>query len=90
MCIIQTTSRFEKDYKKIKKSGRSDMQKIKDVMYALAAGEKLEPKFRDHGLSGNFKDRRECHIEPDWLLIYKIDNDKIIFERTGSHTELFR
>jgi mRNA interferase YafQ len=90
MYIIQTTARFEKDYKKIKKSGRYDMQKIKYVMHKLAAGEKLEPKFRNHILSGNFKNRRECHIEPDWLLVYKIDNNKIVFERTGSHAELFR
>ncbi len=90
MYIIQTTSRFEKDYKRIAKSGQKDMRKIKNVMYKLASGERLESKFRDHNLSGNYKNRRECHVEPDWLLIYKIDNDKIIFERTGSHGELFK
>ena len=47
------------------------------------------PKYREHSLIGNFIGRRECHIEPDWLLIYKIDNDNIIFERTGSHSDLF-
>ena len=49
----------------------------------------LEKRYHDHKLTGNFKDRRECHIEPYWLLIYKIENNRIIFERTGSHSELF-
>jgi len=52
--------------------------------------EKLDEKHRDHKLIGNFKDRRECHIEPDWLVIYKIEGDKIIFETTGSHSDLFK
>lgn len=49
----------------------------------------LPAKQKDHKLIGNFKDRRECHIESDWLLIYKIEQDTIIFERTGSHSDLF-
>ena len=49
----------------------------------------LEVKFRDHKLTGNYKDRRECHIEPDWLLIYKLESQIIIFERTGTHSDLF-
>jgi len=50
----------------------------------------LDRKFRDHVLIGNFKDRRGCHIEPDWLLIYRIEESAIIFERTGIHADLFR
>ncbi len=50
----------------------------------------LDRKFRGHILIGNFKDRRECHIEPDWLLIYRIEESAIIFERTGTHADLFR
>ena len=50
----------------------------------------LDRKFRDHVLIGNFKDRRECHIEPDWLLIYRIEESAIIFERTATHADLFR
>ncbi len=51
--------------------------------------EPLDIRYRDHKLTGNFKDHRECHLEPDWLLIYKIDDEKIVFERTGSHSDLF-
>ncbi|MDO9230417.1 MAG: type II toxin-antitoxin system YafQ family toxin [Syntrophales bacterium] len=50
----------------------------------------LDRKFRDHDLIGNFKDRRECHVEPDWLLIYRTEESAIIFERTGTHADLFR
>jgi mRNA interferase YafQ len=49
----------------------------------------LAERYRDHPLRGNFKNRRECHVEPDWLLIYKLDGDEIIFERTGRHSDLF-
>lgn len=60
-------------------------------MTTLAAGKPLSPRNRDHALVGNYSDRRECHIEPDWLLIYKIDEPRkeIIFERTGTHSDLF-
>lgn len=52
--------------------------------------EQLNEKFRDHKLKGNYTGRRECHIEPDWILIYKLENDEKIFERTGSHSLLFK
>lgn len=83
------TNIFDKDLKIIKKSGSKNIEKIKNVIKKLINEEKLEPRNRDHILTGNYKGRRECHIEPDWLLIYKIENDTIIFERTGSHSELF-
>ena len=67
-----------------------DVEKAKVVIRDLIEGKELNPKYRDHILIGNFKDRRECHIEPDWLLIYRIDNHQIIFERTGTHADLFR
>lgn len=82
------TTRFEKDLKRQIKRG-FEKQKIKKVINKLIAEEKLEKKYRDHKLAGNYKDRRECHIDPDWLLIYKIGRDEIIFERTGSHSDLF-
>ena len=86
------TKQFSKDLKKIERSGNKDIEKIKAVIRELINERQLNPFHRDHALKGSFKDRRECHIEPDWLLIYKINkNDKtIIFERTGSHSELFR
>ena len=85
-----TTNQFEKNYKKMQKQGKN-IDKLHEVMEKLIAENKLLERHHDHALTGNFKDRRECHIEPDWLLIYKIDKKKeiIIFERTGSHTDLF-
>lgn len=56
----------------------------------IIADEPLEARHRDHPLVGNYAGRRECHLEPDWLLIYKLDGDDIIFERTGTHADLFR
>ena len=82
------TSQFKRDIKRIEKRNK-DMKKLKDVMKLLAAGETLDKKYRDHELIGNYAKRRECHIEPDWLLIYKTGQSSIIFERTGSHADLF-
>ena len=67
---------FEKDLKKMLKRGKSS-EKIKRVIQKLVREEPLEPKYRDHKLIGNFKGRRECHIEPDWLLIYKTTSEEI-------------
>ena len=83
------TTRFHKDLKKAIKRGK-DLDKLKAVSRTLVAGEPLEVRFRDHPLVGNYEGRRECHIEPDWLLIYKLDGEDIIFERTGTHADLFR
>ena len=83
------TNRFDKDLKLMTKRGR-DPENIKAVMRHLIEEEPLDCKFRDHILIGNFKDRRECHIEPDWPLIYRIEESAIIFERTGTHADLFR
>ncbi len=89
MLSPKTTNRFEKDYKKILRSGR-DMTKLKRLVGWIASEQLLPKELRDHKLIGNYKDRRECHLAGDWLLIYKIENDTVIFERTGSHSELFR
>ena len=83
------TNRFAKDLKMMIKRG-SDPDHIKAVMRVLIEGAPLDRKFGDHALIGNFKDRRECHIKPDWLLIYRIDGLCIIFERTGTHADLLR
>ena len=89
MLKLKTTHRFERDYRKALKSGR-DMSKLKTIMACLAQQERLPPKCRDHRLIGSYEGRRECHVEPDWLLIYKVCSGTIVFERTGSHSELFR
>ena len=83
------STKFKKDYKKVERQGK-DLQKLKKIMVQLANEGPLEPKHKDHCLTGNYKGRRECHIEPDWLLVYKVDGKEIFFDRTGSHSELFR
>lgn len=82
------TKQFDRDLKKAIKRGR-DKERLKTIMAKLIAEEPLEPRHRDHKLTGGYHGRRECHIEPDWLLIYKIAGDEIIFERTGTHSDLF-
>lgn len=87
---IVPTSQFKKDFKRIKKRGY-DLSELKEVLDKLANREELEQRNRDHALSGNYAGFRECHIKPDWLLVYAIDDDKLILtaSRTGSHSDLF-
>jgi mRNA interferase YafQ len=82
------TNQFKKELDLMIRRGK-DMLKIAAVITALIEQKSLEPKHRDHPLSGNFKGRRDCHVEPDWVLIYKVDDEEIIFERTGTHSDLF-
>lgn len=82
------TKSFEKDIKIAKKRGKK-LEKLKNLIELLSNKAPLPVKYKDHNLLGNFIGRRECHIEPDWLLIYKMDEDFIIFERTGTHSDLF-
>lgn len=87
--IIPSTQ-FKRDYKKIASSGRYSKKEFLDTVELLARDKTLPQKFRDHSLTGQWKGYRECHIRPDWLLIYqKLDNDLLILVRTGSHSELF-
>lgn len=83
------TKQFSKDVKLARKRHK-DMQKLAVLIRGLIAGETLDPIHRDHRLIGEFAGRRECHIEADWLLVYKVETDTIIFERTGTHSGLFR
>lgn len=89
MLSLKTTTRFEKDYRKAIKSGK-DMTRLKRVMTWIANEQALPTELRDHKLIGSFQGRRECHLSGDWLLIYKLEDDTVIFERTGSHSELFK
>lgn len=88
MLTPKTTSQFQKDYKKSVKSGR-DIKRLKQVMSWIASEQTLSSVLKDHKLIGNYKGRRECHLAGDWLLIYKLEEDVVVFERTGSHSELF-
>jgi len=83
------TQQFERDIKQMKNRGKN-LDKLKIIIRSLVAQEPLDPIHSDHRLVGNWKGRRECHIESDWLLIYKTELDHIIFERTGTHADLFR
>jgi mRNA interferase YafQ len=89
MKAIFQTSQFKKDLKRIKKRGK-DLNKLKEVVSAIANSEALQERHRDHALSGNGSGSRDCHIEPDWILIYREDGDFLFLERTGSHSDLFR
>lgn len=86
---IKFTGRFKKDLKVVQKQGK-DLNKLFSVIESLANDVTLNPKHRDHGLSGEFIGFRECHIEPDWLLIYCLEKDELILYlmRTGSHSDL--
>ena len=83
------SSKFKKDYKLSIKKGL-DLEKLDLVMEKLIKGAVLDRKYRDHKLAGNYKNHRECHIEPDWLLIYQITENTIVFVRTGTHSDLFQ
>lgn len=90
MLTLETTSQFRKDYKRVRKRGY-DLKQLEVVIDTLLAGLPLDEKYRDHSLSGNFRKVRECHIQPDWLLMYCIDNNRLVLvaNRTGTHADLF-
>ena len=82
------TNQFERDVRRMQRRGK-ETDKLKAVLTALIAEQPLAERHRDHALVGNYRGRRECHIEPDWLLIYLPTENEIIFERTGTHADLF-
>ena len=90
MYQIKPTSKFQKDLKRVQRRGY-DISLLTNVLKKLAAGEPLPEKCRDHELIENYKDCRECHITPDWILIYEIYEDELILylTRTGTHSDLF-
>lgn len=90
MLKLQTTAQFRKDFKRIKRRGL-DLTLLQDVLDKLCAQEPLGERYKDHALSGPYVGFRECHIQPDWLLIYSINSNELILvaSRTGSHADLF-
>lgn len=88
MRVIERTSQFQKDVKLMRRRGK-DMQKLRDVISRLLVGEPLPPRFRDHPLQGRWRNYRDCHIESDWLLIYRQERDILTLVRTGTHADLF-
>lgn len=85
---IREQKQYKKDYKKIEKQNK-DLDKLDEAVFLLATNQSLSPKYLDHPLNGDYKGYRECHIEPDWLLIYKLEPDVLKLARTGSHSDLF-
>lgn len=88
MNLVYTTQ-FKKDYRRVKRQNK-DLGKLKIAVEKLLSGKKLDPSYKDHQLSGKWRGHRDCHIEPDWILIYRLTRDELILERTGSHSELFK
>jgi mRNA interferase YafQ len=86
--VAVRSGQFRRDVKRAKKRGK-DMSKLRGLILLLLAGEALPERYRDHPLRGNWKSYREVHIEPDWLLIYRIVGDELHLVRTGSHADLF-
>ncbi len=85
---VAATGNFKRDRKRASKRGK-DLTKLDTIMRRLAAQDVLDAKHRDHKLVGDYRDHRECHIEPDWLLIYRVSDAEIVFVRTGTHSDLF-
>lgn len=88
---VKPTSKFQKDLKRVQRRGY-DLSLLADIIKSLANGEALPEKNKDHNLQGDYVDCRECHITPDWLLIYQIadDNLYLYLTRTGTHSDLFK
>ena len=89
MKTIRRTSQFKRDVRRMVKH-RADFSTFKESIQKLAAGERLEARFRDHLLVGQYKGSRERHIRPDWLLIYEVTESELVLIRTGTHSDLFR
>ena len=90
MLTIKYHTLFKKDFKRIKKRGY-DISRLEKIVELLANEVPLPEQFNDHNLSGNYNGFRECHIAPDWLLIYQVNNNELVLDlsRTGSHSDLF-
>ncbi len=83
------TKQFAKDLKRCQRRGKN-LEKFKILVRTLLSGKPLDAMHRDHKLSGNLVGRRNCHVESDWVLIYRIDRDRLVFERMGTHSDLFK
>lgn len=88
MYEIYVTNSFKKDIKRAQKRSKN-LKLLNKIIICLECGGTLSPKYKDHSLTGNWSGFRECHIQPDWLLIYKIQDNTLILSRTGSHSDLF-
>jgi mRNA interferase YafQ len=88
MLKIRRTAQFKKDVKRMLKRGK-DLEKLLLVVQDLSVRRKLPARYQDHPLKGQHRDKRDCHIEPDWVLLYAIEGDELVLYRTGTHSDLF-
>ena len=88
MLAVVYRKKFKKNLDMLIRRGKNP-EKIKEVILVLASGNTLDIRYKDHALSGNLSGFRDCHIDPDWLMIYRIEADTLYLERTGSHSDLF-
>ncbi len=89
MLVLVRSARFKRDVKHAERRGKS-MSKLRDVLLLLLQGDPLPAAYRDHPLKGNWNGYRDLHIEPDWLLIYRVEGDELQLARTGTHGDLFK
>ncbi len=89
MLIPVRSSKFKRDARRVERQGR-DLDKLDALLALLIHQERLPTRYRDHPLRGNLRDYREAHIEPDWLVIYRIKGDELHLVRTGTHSDLFK
>ena len=87
MKAVFQTSQFKKDVKRLERRGK-DLAKLEKVVGLIMTDSKLEEKYRDHSLSGIWMGSRDCHVEPDWILVYRVNTESLFLERTGSHSDL--
>lgn len=88
MRIPGYTAQFRRDYKRAESRGKN-LDAIDEVMHFIVSDSKLPARYRDHQLKGKWKNFRELHVEPDWLLVYRLFDDKALFHRTGTHSDIF-
>jgi mRNA interferase YafQ len=83
------SGQFKRDVKRMERRGKS-LAKLRTVLDLLIEGKPLPADYKDHPLRGDFAGSRDCHVEPDWVLIYTVEGNHVRFERTGTHSDLFR
>ncbi|MBP7964221.1 MAG: type II toxin-antitoxin system YafQ family toxin [Caldilineaceae bacterium] len=88
LLTIHQSTRFRRDVKRLGKQG-AELSKLESVIRTLVAQSPLDERLRDHALTGNWRGYRDCHIQPDWLLLYRVVDDELQLARTGSHADLF-
>ena len=86
---VSQTTQFSRDVKRMRRR-RKNLEKLREIVKLLAEGTPLPPTYRDHPLTGPWQPSRDCHIEPDWILIYTADKESLCLERTGTHSDLFK